>query len=250
MNALDTRQVAVVAGSALAALCFMGYQIARLQFRSSTGRGVARPGDACESGLYGAEAPQGTEVFDGFSYRVGARFAGRCRVLVRDGRVSLCGPRGPRALYWLWIWLQGLTLAAVVPLLVWAAVALEWRMLLWALGMLVVSTLIMAIGAGVWPGLGETPGMGDGRYPTLEHAIADARDVTIGPGWANGGLSWVLLPYTKGIDAIAVDHGVSWFGPDEAGREVRYAMHCYEPAQAHRLFALLSGTAEQGGDSM
>lgn len=244
MSKLAGWQLATVVAVAVASLGFMGFQIARLQFRSSDARAVARPGDAVESGLYGAEASEGAEVFDGFSYRVGARFAGRARVVVDGDRISFCAPRGPGGLYWLWIWLQGLAMAAVLPLLVWAAVALDWRMVLWALGTLVVSTVIMAIGAGVWPGLGETAGMGDGHYPTLEHRIADARDVTIGPGWANGGLSWVLLPYTKGIDALAVDHGVSWFGPDERGREVRYAMHCYEPAQAKRLYELLKAGSE------
>lgn len=240
MSKLSTWQLAVVIAIAVASLGFMSFQIARLQFRTASTRAVARPGDAVESGLYGAKASDGAEVFDGFSYRVGARFAGRARVVVDGDRISFCAPRGPSALYWLWIWLQGLTMAAVLPLLAWAAVSLDWRMLLWSVGMLVVSTVIMAIGAGVWPGLGETAGMGDGHYPTLEHRIAAADDVTFGPGWANGGLSWVLLPYYKGIDALAVDHAVSWFGPDENGRQVRYAMHCYDAAQARRLYELLS----------
>lgn len=247
MGRLATWQLASVLLVAVLSLGFMSYQIIRLQFRESDGVAVARPGDDVESGLYGARAKAGSEVFDGFSYRVGARFAGRARVVVDGERISLCAPRGPAGLYWLWIWLQGLTLAAVAPLLVWALVALDWRMLLWSLGMLVVSVLVMAIGAGVWPGLGETPGLGDGHYPTLEHSIADAREVTMGPGWASGGLSWVLLPYVKGIDQLAIDHAVSWWGPDERGREVRYAMHCYDEAQAKRLYDLLTSEAATAG---
>lgn len=243
MSKLAGWQFAVVVAAAVLSIGFMGVQIARLQFRSADGQAVARPGDAAESGRYGAVAPRGAEVFDGFSYRVGARFAGRARVVVDGDRISFCAPRGPAGLYWLWIWLQGLTLAAAVPLLVWAAVALDWRMLLWSLGALVVSALIMAIGAGVWPGLGEVPGLTDGRYPTLEHAVRDARDVRIGPGWASGGLNWVVLPYVGGIDRIAVGHAVSWFGPDERGREVRYALHCYDEAQAARLYELLTASA-------
>lgn len=245
MGGLATWQLVTVFVAAALSLGFMSYQILRLQFRGSDGTAVARPGDDVESGLYGARARSGSEVFDGFSYRVGARFAGRARVVVDEGRVSLCAPRGPAGLYWLWIWLQGLTFAAAAPSLVWAVVALDWRMLLWSLGMLVVSVLVMAIGAGVWPGLGETPGLGDGHYPTLEHSVAQARGVTIGPGWSDGGLSWVLLLYYKGIDQLAADHAVSWWGPDERGREVRYAMHCYEPSQAKRLYQLLtSATAD------
>lgn len=233
-------QQVVVAVVAVLAVGFMSWQIVRLQARGAEGRtAIARSGDDVESGLYGARAADGADVFDGFSYRVGARFAGRVRVVVADGRVSVCGPRAPKAIYWLWIWLQGVTLALVAPLLAWAVVALDWRMLLSALGMMLISTLIMALGAGVLPGLGEVPGLTDGHYPAMEHAITDARGVKMGAGWADGGLSWVTLPYTKGIDQIASGHGVSWWGPDESGREVRYAIHCYDEAQAKRLYELL-----------
>jgi hypothetical protein len=131
-------------------------------------------------------------------------------------------------------------MAAVPVALVWAAVALDWRMLLWALGLAVASALVMAIGAGVWPGLGEVSGLADGHMPALEHSRSDASGVTLGSGWASGGLNIILLPYVGGIDQLAAGHTVSWWGPDESGREVRYALHCYDEADAERLYELLA----------
>lgn len=240
MGSLATWQQIVVAGVAIVSVGFMGAQILRLQRRRSEARATQRPGTDAESGLYGAKAPDGAEVFDGFSYRVGARFAGRARVVVKGERVSFCAPRGPSALYWFWIWAMGISMTLMVPAAAWAIVALDWKMALWTLGLGVISTLVMAIGAGVWPGLGEVPGLTDGHFPTLEHAVANARDVKLGPGWADGGLSWVLLPYVGPINQLAAGHAVSWFGPDERGREVRYAIHCYDTAQAKRLYELLA----------
>lgn len=241
--ALSAWQQAIVWGVAVASVGFMACQTVRLQARRSRGLAVARKGTPSESGLYGAQAPAGAHVFDGFSYRVSARFAGRARVVVEAGRISFCAPRGPAGLYWFWIWAMGLSLALVAPALAWAAVALDWRGLVWAAVIAVLSTLIMAIGAGVWPGLGEVPGLEDGLYPALEHDIADARDVAFGEGWANGGLRWILLPYADGITQFATDHAVSWFGPDERGREVRYALHCYDAEQAKRLHELVNAGA-------
>jgi hypothetical protein len=79
--------------------------------------------------------------------------------------------------------------------------------------------------------------------PALEFSIADVNGVTLGPGWASGGLSVVVLPYVAGIDQLAKDHAVSWWGPDERGREVRFALHCYDESNASRLFRLLAASA-------
>lgn len=233
-------QMAIAAAAALMAGGYMAFRIAGLQFRRAGATAIARVGDPAESGLYGAKADDGARVFDGFAYRVGARFAGRARVVVHGDRVSLCGPRGPSGLYWFWIWLQGMLFAAAFPLAVLALVTLDWRMALWALGALVASVTVMAIGAGVWPGLGEVSGLETGLFPALEHAVSDVRDLTLGPGWANGGLATVLMLYRAPIDQLAAGHAVSWFGPDERGREVRYALHCYRTEDAEELRGLLA----------
>jgi len=245
MAELALWQVIAVAVSAVVCLGGLSYRIARLLGRRSYSKpALARPGTAAESMLYGASVPDGAEVFDGFSYRVSARFAGRARVVVDNGLVSFTGPRVPFGIYALWIWGQGLTMALVPVLLVWALVALEWRLALWAVAAMVASTLIMAVGAGVWPGLGEVTGLDTGHFPSLEFARADVTGVKVGAGWADGGLSLVVLPYVRPIDGLAAGHAVSWWAPDDRGREARYALHCYDEAAAARLFELLGGSPE------
>ena len=245
MAGLALWQTAAIAITAVVCVGGMAYRIARLLGRRSYATpATARPGTAAESMLYGATAPEGAEVFDGFSYRVSARFAGRARVVVDGDSVSFTGPRVPFGIYALWIWGQGLTMALAPVLLVWALVALDWRFALWALVSLVASTLIMALGAGVWPGLGEVSGLDTGHFPALEFPRADVAGVKLGPGWADGGLSLVVLPYVKPIDGLAAGHAVSWWAPDDRGREARFALHCYDEAAAARLFGLLGGVAE------
>ncbi len=245
MRALATWQLAIVAVTAALCIGGMAANIWRLLGRRSSKIAVARPGSAAESGHYGAVVPEDASAFDGFSYRVTARFAGRSRVVVDGDSVVFCGPRAPVALYSLWIWLQGLLLAAVPVALVWAAVTLDWRLLVWSAGLAMLSALVMAIGAGIWPGLGEVPGLTDGHYPAVEMSRSSVRDVKVGKGWADGGLALVILPFTRTIDTqFAEGHAVSWWGPDERGHEVRYALHCYEPADARKLATLLEGRAE------
>jgi len=238
-------QWAVIGAAALIFIGGMSLVVFRYFARTSAGLATERPGTDAETGFYGAAAPDGAAVYDGFSYRVSARFAGRVRVLVDGDRVSVCGPRGPRGLYVFWIWLQALLMAAVPVALVWAVVALDWRALFWGLGLLVASTAVMAIGAGVWPGLGEVPGLTDGHMPAAEFNASDTSGLTFGPGWASGGLNIILLPYVGGIDKLAVGHAVSWWAPDTDGREVRYAVHVYDETQATRLYETLkAATAE------
>lgn len=240
MSELAAWQLVAIAAGAIVFIGGMQVAVWRLfARRSAVAPATARPGEPIEAMLYGASAPDGASVFDGFSYRVSARFAGRCRIVVGGGRLTFCGPRGPRGLYLFWIWLQATLMGAAGAAAVWALVALDWRMLVWSVGLLIASTLVMAIGAGVWPGLGEVSGLNDGRMPALELGLADVNGVKVGPGWADGGLAVILAPYVGGIDRLAVGHAVSWWGPDETGREVRYAFHCYDPADAERLSGLL-----------
>lgn len=247
MGGLGELQVVAVVIAAGIAFAPMVAATARLQWRRADGRATARAGTPAESGLYAARAPEGARVFDGFAYRVGARFAGRSRVVVDGERVSFCGPRGPYGLYWFWIWLQGLLLAASVPLATLALVTLDPATALIAAAVFLGSLIVMAVGAGVWPGLGEVPGLETGLYPALEHSLADARGVTLGPGWSDGGLATVLILYRAGIDKLAAGHAVSWFGPDERGREVRYALHCYEESSAGELYAVLGNRERRAG---
>jgi hypothetical protein len=232
-------QIIVIALVALVSVSWMSLAIARLFSRPASGRASIRPGIAVESGLVGGSIPEGARVFDGWSYRVGARFAGRVRITVYEDRVAVAGPRVPRWLYELWIWAQGLLLALVPPALVAAAVTLDWRWLVAAIGLWIASFGVSFGGAGLWPGLGEVSN-DRGYFKAVEFPRSSVREVDVGKGWAKGGLEVVLLPYVAGIDQMAAGRAVSFFAPDELGREVRFAIDVYTEEYARELAELLS----------
>lgn len=210
----------------------------RLLSRRATGRGVVRRGTALESGFVEGTLPEGARAFDAWAYRVTARFAGRVRVVVYPDSVAVAGPRVPRPIYEVWVWAQGLLLALVPGALAWALVSLEWRWLVAALGAFVVSYGIAFAGAGLWPGLGEIL-TEQGHFRALDFPRAAVREVDIGKGWSKGGWEIVLLPYKAGVDKMAQDRAVSFWVPDEDGREVRVAVDMYSPERARELAALL-----------
>jgi hypothetical protein len=235
-------QQIVIAIVAIAAVGWMSFAIVRLFSRRASSRAIVRKATAIESGLVGGTVPEGARVFDGWSYRVGARFAGRVRIAVYDDRVAVAGPRVPRTLYQVWIWVQGLLLALVPPAVVGAIVLLDWRWLVAAIAILIVSFGLSIGGAGLWPGLGEVL-QEKGYFKALEFPRDSVREVDIGKGWAKGGLEVVLLPYKAGVDKMAEGLAVSFFAPDEYGREVRFAMDMYLPEYAGELSELLVRTA-------
>jgi hypothetical protein len=230
-------QLFVIAVVAIVSVGWMSFSIVRLFSRPAPDRATVRRGTALESGLVSGTVPEGAWVFDGWSYRVGARFAGRVRIAVYEDRVAVAGPRVPRWPYELWIWVQGLLLALVPPAVVAAAVTLDWRWLVAALVTWIISFGISFGGAGLWPGLGEI--FSDrGYYKAVEFPRASVREVDIGKGWAKGGLEVVLLPYVAGVDQMAKGRAVSFFAPDEYGREVRYAIDMYTDEHARELSGL------------
>lgn len=238
MFELEAWQQIAIAVVAIASVGWMSLALVRLFSRGAAGRGVVRLATAVESGLVGGTVPEGARVFDGWSYRVGARFAGRVRIAVYEDVVAVAGPRVPRGLYWAWMWAQGLLLALVAPALVAAFLALDMRWILAALTMFVVSFGISFGGAGLWPGLGEVLHQ-KGYFKTLEFPRASVSEVDIGKGWSKGGLDIVLLPYKAGVDKMAEGLAVSFFAPDEHGREVRFALDMYAPECAQELSQLL-----------
>ena len=239
---LQSWQWIVVTVVAVAAVGAMSLALVRLFSRPAAGRAVLRKATAVESGLVEGVVPEGARVFDGWSYRVGARFAGRVRIAVYEDRVAVGGPRVPRPLFEVWMWAQGLLLALVAPALVAAVVALDGRWLVAAIALWIVSLGISFGGAGLWPGLGEVLHE-QGYLKALEFPRASVREVDVGKGWAKGGLEIVLLPYRAGIDKMAEGLAVSFFAPDELGREVRFAMDMYTHERARELAALLQPTA-------
>ena len=229
----------VVGAVALACVGAMAWSVVRMLGRHAPGGpATLREATAFESARVGAEAPAGTIAFDAFAYRVPARLAGRVRIVVDDGRASVAGPRVPAGLYRVWIWLQAVLLALVPAAVVGAVLRWDAGWLLLALGVFVASWAISVLGAGLWPGLGEVAFIARGRFQAVEFAVTDVRSVKVGEGWADGGIGVVLLPYKRAIDALAARRAVSFFAPDDAGRDVRYALHMTSEADAAALAAL------------
>jgi hypothetical protein len=236
-------QQAVIAIVAVVTLGWMSFAIVRLFSRPASGKAIVREATVVESALVGGTVPEGARVFDGWAYRVGARFAGRVRVAVYGDRVAVAGPRVPRRLYQLWIWIQGLLLALVPPAVAVAIVTLDWRWLLAAIAVFIVSFAISMGGAGLWPGLGELGASPVGGYfKALEFPRASVSEVAIGKGWSKGGFEVVLLPYKAAIDKMAEARAVSFFAPDEYGHEVRFAVHMHSDEDARELSGMLGGT--------
>jgi hypothetical protein len=235
-------QQIVIAIVAIATVGWMSLAIVRLFSRRASDRAIVRKATAVESGLVSGTVPEGARVLDGWSYRVGARFAGRVRIAVYDDRVAVAGPRVPRRLYQVWIWVQGLLLALVPPAVVAAVVTLDWRWLVAAIAIWVASFGISFGGAGLWPGLGEVLHE-KGYFKALEFPRDSVHEVNIGKGWSKGGFEVVLFPYKAGVDKMAEGLAVSFFAPDEYGREVRFAMDMYTREHARDLSEMLSGTA-------
>lgn len=229
----------VIASVTVVSLAWMLPALVRLFGRRADGRAVEREATALESALVGATLVEGSAAYDAWSYRVGARFAGRVRIVAHGGRVSVAGPRVPDALYWAWMWIQGLLLALVLPMLVAAVVLWDGRWALAALATFVVSWAASMLGAGLWPGLGELAAVETGRFRALEFPLASVREVDVGRGWSKGGLEVVLFPYRAGIDAMVGRRVVSFFAPDERGREVRFALHMTSDEAAQELADLL-----------
>jgi hypothetical protein len=235
-------QQITIATVAAASLGSMTAALVRLFSRRAADRATLRKSTAVESGFVSGTVPEGARVFDGWSYRVGARFAGRVRIAVYEDRVAVAGPRVPRRLYEAWMWVQGLLLALVPPALAGAAVALDWRWLVGGVGSFVSSFGISIGGAGLWPGLGEIITDEEGYFKALEFPRTSIREVDIGEGWAKGGLEVVLLPYKAGVDQMAKGKAVSFFAPDEFGREVRFAFDMNTEEYARELAALLASS--------
>jgi hypothetical protein len=235
-------QQVVIVVVAVTSVGWMSLALVHLFVRRAADRAIVRRATAVESGLVEGSIPEGARIFDGWAYRVGARFAGRVRIAVYEDRVAVAGPRVPRGLYEAWLWVQGLLLALVPPALVAAVITLSWAWLLVAIALFIVSFAISFGGAGLWPGLGEV--LHDkGYFRALEFPRASVREVDIGKGWAKGGLEVVLFPYKAGVDKMSEGLAVSFFAPDETGREVRFAMDMYLPQHASELSDLLRAPA-------
>lgn len=227
---------------AIIAVGVMSFSIVRLFSRRTSAKATLRRASRVESGLFEETFPEGAQIFDAWAYRMGARFAGRVRLTIYEDRVVIAGPRVPRRLYEAWVWIQGVLLALVIPLLAAAVVMLDWRWLVVATVTFVLSYGISFGGAGLWPGLGELF-TEEGRFKALEFPRDSIHEVDVGKGWAKGGFEIVLFPYKAGIDKMSEGLAVSFFAPDEYGHEVRFAASMYSTKNARELAELLRRTS-------
>lgn len=238
---LELWQWLIVGLIAMANVAWMGWNIVRLFSRRSRVPGTVREASAFESAIADAEHPINADAFDVWSYRVGARFAGRVRIVIYPETVSVAGPRIPRGLYRVWIWTQAILLALAPAALIGAIMKLDWRWLVLAFVLAFVSWAVSAGGAGLWPGLGEIEVVDHGRFSAVEFPRDAINSVKVGTGWSDGGLAVVLWPYKAAVDGMARNRAVSFFAPDGDGLLVRYALHAYSEDDATRLAALLRG---------
>jgi hypothetical protein len=182
--------------------------------------------------------------FEGYSYRTSSRFGSRVEVSVKDGMVSVTGPRIGVLVYRLWIVTQAILLWLTVPALLAALVLWDWRYLAVAVGLFLLHYGISSIGAvAPWEGATVVQFLGTEGYPKTSFPLSAVRRVMIGRGWARNGL-WLVIPWVvPQIDRVAEGHTVSFEAPDgEAGRGAVYALHMRTEADASALAALLEGT--------
>jgi hypothetical protein len=222
-------------------LMWMAWAVIRILGSRADESGELRLATDVESGLVGGTVPEGAHVFDAWSYRVGARYAGRVRIAVYPDTIAVAGPSVPRAVYAIWVVLQALLLGLAVPALLGAAIGLNLGWFLIGMGLFVASFLISMGGAGLWPGLGELFVDETGHFMALEFPRSAVCEIDLGRGWSKGGFGAVLFPYVSGINQMAEGHAVSFFAPDERGHEVRFALHLNDAEKARQLHALLNG---------
>lgn len=177
---------------------------------------------------------------EAYSYRVSARFGSRVWITVSGGNASVTGPRVPLGLYRAWIATQVLLLAGAAGCLVAAAALLSWQLLVIALALLVAHLGVGGVGAGcMWEMVNLTSFMQGTRGETQAFRLDEVQDVRIGAGWARRGMWLMLLPYFKGIDAMARGVCVSFVAADGTPRGGVYALHMRTAEEAQRLAELL-----------
>jgi len=184
---------------------------------------------------------------EGYAYRISARFGSRVWITVKDGMVSVTGPRVPLTAYRLWIATQAVLLAPAVLALVAAVVMWDWRYLVATAGLLAAHAMAGGFGAGCLWEMMNLIAFGQGtRGETVSFPVSRVQEVRIGAGWARRGMWLLLLPYFKGIDSMSKGLAVSFVAPDGTPHGGVYALHMRTPGDANTLAALLKGEVLAG----
>ena len=179
--------------------------------------------------------------FDGYGYRTGSRFGSWTKIMVDGDVVSITGPRAGVLPYRLWIALQVLLEALVLPAVVAAIIFRDWRYLLLVPALLVAHLAVGMMGAaGLWE-MANMMAIGPG-HPTQTSTLDLVKRVKIGPGWARNGLWLVILPYVAGLNNVSEGYTVSFEAPaGDVGGDAVYAFHMHTEEEASELARLLEG---------
>jgi hypothetical protein len=184
-------------------------------------------------------------TFEAYSYRTSSRFGSRVCVTVKDGLVSVTGPRVGLLAYRLWIVIQALILVSIPVAFGLAIVYGDWWFLVLAVILFGLHFAAGGIGAGcLWELQNVTAFFAGTAGETITFPVAEVEDVRLGKGWARRGMWLLLLPYFKGIDSLAQGVpggiGLSFIAPDGTPDGGVYAIHLRTVEEAQTLAELLS----------
>ena len=144
--------------------------------------------------------------------------------------------------YRLWIAAQVVLFWSIVPLLIAALVAWNYRYVVAALALAVVHGGVSTFGAvSLWELANVTAFMEGAEGATTSFGLEDARQVMIGRGWSRNGLWLAIPPYVLGVNQWAEGYCVSFEAPngDTRGNGV-YALHVVSKEAARVLADLLT----------
>ncbi len=185
--------------------------------------------------------PDGENSLEVYGYRTSSRFGSRLKISVKNGMITVAGPRVPVTIYRIWIIAQSFLLASVLPMLVVTIVLLNWIYLVVALALFITYYAFSSVGAvALWEY--QTSLAPERGFQTASFPVSAINRVKIGRGWARNWLWLVILPFVAPINKLSEGLVVSFEAPDdETGTEVVYALLTSNNETARSLANLLEG---------
>jgi len=178
--------------------------------------------------------------FEAYGYRTSSRFGSRLKVSVESETISITGPRVGVTIYRLWIAIQSLFLASVLPVLIVALALWNWVYLVIAVALLFTYWVFSSVGAvALWE---YQNALIDRDYQTTSFPVSSVKRVKIGRGWARNWIWLVILPFVVPINKLSEGLVVSFEAPDgETGKDAVYAFLLPNKDKAQALAKLLEG---------
>lgn len=235
----DTIRMAVLGATALAAL------VATVFVTRHVVWGGERTDEGSVTGVRpGADDAGATTAYH---YRLTGRFGFYVKVHVAGGELSISGARLSPGAYAFFIGGSVLLMLLSAVALLAAALWLDWRYLLVALGLFLGYYLFSLICAAGLYSLPDSGAMAEpGTLDKVTFPLASVRDVRVGPGWDRQGIGFVIFSFVKGVDSLAGAKTVSFLAPDPTmQRYVTYGMCAYTEQEAADLARKLRGQAAE-----